>query len=302
MAFTIKIYEDNEYIYSLLKKRLGSFYPDAYIVNPYVDGEDNSSRFSSFTRVICDPSNIDIKNLPHDAPSPIRLTEDSGIIDCARLVSLINPPTEVRAVLRPASGSVYAVLPFVYSNVRDRFISDLSSNLAGADFNIRLDFTSKLRALWRGTAGNNMTSLLEACRSKKFIPEDILKYCNMDESGFLTPGGTTDFDDVYDLGTERSITLLNHAANLTHSHLSFTNVVAVVEGFKTKELPELLSCCDKVSILLPDRSDTEDIGAQDLISLLTRTLGRERVSVYYADDILGPDESDDSLIQRSLVV
>ena len=34
MAFTIRIYETNEYIYSLLKKRLGSFYPDAYIVNP----------------------------------------------------------------------------------------------------------------------------------------------------------------------------------------------------------------------------------------------------------------------------
>ena len=63
-----------------------------------------------------------------------------------------------------------------------------------------------------------MTSLLEACRSKKFEPEDILKYCNMDDSGFLTPGSCRNNDDVYDIGVSRSMTLMNHAADLAHSN------------------------------------------------------------------------------------
>ena len=60
MAFTIKIYEKNEYLYSLLKKRLISFYPDAYIVNPYLDRQDYADRFSTYTRVIYDPADINI--------------------------------------------------------------------------------------------------------------------------------------------------------------------------------------------------------------------------------------------------
>ena len=52
MAFTIKIYEKNEYLYSLLKKRLISFYPDAYIVNPYLDRQDYADRFSTYTLVV----------------------------------------------------------------------------------------------------------------------------------------------------------------------------------------------------------------------------------------------------------
>ena len=48
MAFTIKIYEKNEYISGLLKKRLTCFFPDAYIVNPYFDDMDQVNRFSDY--------------------------------------------------------------------------------------------------------------------------------------------------------------------------------------------------------------------------------------------------------------
>ncbi|MBQ6017596.1 MAG: hypothetical protein IKH82_08780 [Clostridiales bacterium] len=302
MAFTIKIYEKNEYLYSLLKKRLISFYPDAYIVNPYLDRQDYADRFSTFTRVIYDPADINISDIPHSTTSPIRLTEGSGIIDCSRLIQMLKNEEDSPVGIRPVSGSMYAVLPFVYSDERERFISELSGELSGADFNIRLDFTSKIRAMWKGSVRSNMTSLLEACRSKKFAPEDILKYCNMDDYGFLTPGSTTNCDDIYDAGIERSKTLISHAANLAHSNNRLVNVLTVIEGFRTKDLPELLCSCDKVSILLPAQSSEEGIGASELITMLTQTLGRERVYVYYANKPSDSDNPEDDIDNRRLVV
>lgn len=288
MAFTIKIYEKNEYISGLLKKRLKSFFPDAYIVNPYFDDQDQETRFSDYERVLYDPKDISKEELSSFSVSPIRLTEDGGIIDCARFIPMIRKNAESPSFPAPVTGSLTAVIPFVYSDVRDRYICSLGHDLSGADFNIRLDFTSKIRSLWRSPAGSNMTSLLEACRSKKFEPEDILKYCNMDDSGFLTPGSCMNNDDVYDIGVSRSIALMNHAANLAHSNRRFVNVVAVVEGFRSNDLPELLSSCDRVTILLPAINAGEDIGSKDLIAQLTKALGRERISVFYADDIKDP--------------
>lgn len=282
MAFTIKIYEKNEYIFALLKKRLMNFYPDAYIINPYLEDNDQDERFSNYTCVLYDPKDTDKEDI--SSPTPIRLTDDGGIVDCARLISLIKPTDDAPSNIIPVSGSLSAVIPFVYVDVRDRYINSIQKELSGADFNIRLDFTSKLRALWKGSSGCNMTHLLEACRSRKFVPEDILKYCNMDNTGFLTPGSSTNYDDVYDMGINRSITLMNHAANLAHSRDRSVNVLAVIEGFRTGDLPNLLAGCDKVTVLLPARSAGEDIGARDLISMLTQKLGKERIKVVYAEE------------------
>ena len=302
MAFTIKIYEKNNYVFTLLKKRLSSFFPDAYIIDPYFDTEDPDDRFSNYTKVIYDPSDINEEDIPQHSPSPIRLTDDGGLIDCARLIPILRPNDETPTVLGPVTGTLSAVIPFVYSDVRDRFIYDLSSRLKGAEFNVRLDFTSKLRSVWRGPAGCNMTSLLNACRSRKFDPEDILKYCNMDEMGFLTPGSTAGYDDVYDLGIGRSSTLMDHASRLAHSRTGSANVLAVVEGFRTMDLPELLCSCDMVYILLPSKSNGEIAGAKDLIALLTKALGRERIAVCYADDTSDLYKSDIEEAPGRLVV
>ena len=254
MAFTIKIYERDEYIYRHLRKRLLDFCPDAYIVNPYFDKDDSDDRFSNYTRVLYEPSDVNENDIYPFEASPLRRTEDGGIIDCARLIRFLTPAQNTTAFNEQRTGSLSAVIPFVYSDVRDRFIKDLSASLSESEYNIRLDFTSKLRAVCNMPSDSNMTSLLEACRSRKFAPEDILKYCNMDNLGFLTPGCCKGYDDVYDLGIGRSITLMDHAANLVHSKGRFVNVLAITEGFKTKELPELLCNCDKVYILLPGRS------------------------------------------------
>lgn len=302
MAFTIKIYDKDEYIYQLLKRRLSNFFPDAYIVNPYFDSLEDDDRFSDYTKVLYNPKAISDEDINLHAASPIRLTEDGGLIDCARFVPMLRNNSFATPFLSPVTGTVTAVLPFVYSNERDRFILDLEKELTGADFNVRLDFTSKIRALWRQSAGSNMTSLLEACKSKKFAPEDILKYCNMDDSGFLTPGSTTNNDDVYDMGLTRSVTLMHHATNLVHRNNKLINVLAVVEGFRSVDLPDLLSGCDMVTILLPARNAGEDIGAQDLITLLKKTLGQERVSVRYINEASLESSFDDILNQRRQVV
>ncbi len=302
MAFTIKIYEKNEYIYSLLKKRLSCFYPDAYIVDPFFDEQDYEDRFSDFTRVLFDPEDINEEDISPNLSSPIRLTEDGGIIDCARLISMLRPAEKPSIISKTVSGCLTAVIPFVYSDVRDSFIRELSSGLSETDFNIRLDFTSKLRSSWHSRSGCNMTSLLEACRSRKFEPDDILKYCNMDGSGFLTPGSTADYDDINDLGISRSVTLMHHAAGLAHSDKRSVNVLAVLEGFRTKDLPDLLTECDKVYILLPAKNAVEDLGSKDLIEMLTKVLGRERLEVYYPDDHTPEEKYEDSLIRRRLAV
>ena len=166
MAFTIKIYEKNEYISGLLKRRLKSFFPDAYIVNPYFDDPDQETRFSDYERVLYDPRDITKEELSSFSVSPIRLTEDGGIIDCARFIPMIRKNAESPSFLAPVTGSVTAVIPFVYSDVRDRYISSLGHDLSGADFNIRLDFTSRIRwerypiwlLIWRFRAQPKMRS------------------------------------------------------------------------------------------------------------------------------------------------
>lgn len=302
MAFTIRIYEKDTYIYALLKKRLSCFYPDAYIVNPFFDDQDHEDRFSDFTRVLYDPEDLNEEDNSANLSSSIRLTEDGGIIDCARIISMLKPTEDAPLISKTVTGSFTAVIPFVCSDSRESFIRDLTSRLPDTDFNVRLDFTSKLRSSWHSRSGCNMTALLEACKSKKFVPDDILKYCNMDDSGFLTPGSTVNYDDVNDLGTARSVILMHHAARLTHTCDRYINVLAVLEGFRTKDLPDLLSECDKAYILLPAKNAIEDMGSKDLIAMLTRTLGHERIEVYYAEEQPSGDIFSEDLHQRRLVV
>lgn len=304
MAFTIRIYERDRYIYTLLKKRLSCFYPDAYIVNPFFDEQDYEDRFSDFTRVLYDPEDLNEADGSIDLSSSVRLTGDGGIVDCARIISMLQPIEDVPSLShsKHVTGSFTAVIPFVCSDTRDIFIKELSSRLPDTDFNIRLDLTSKLRSSWHSRSGCNMTALLEACKSRKFAPDDILKYCNMDDNGFLTPGSTADYDDINDLGSARSVMLMRHAAKLAHSSNRYLNVLAVLEGFRTKDLPDLLSECDKAYIILPARNAIEDMGSKDLIAMLTRTLGHERLEVYYAEEQTSDAGLKDSLMQRRLIV
>ena len=63
MAFTIKVFEKDDYLFSLLKMRLETMFPDAYIINAIEDpGRSDCLDFSEFTKIIYDPRNIDMSD------------------------------------------------------------------------------------------------------------------------------------------------------------------------------------------------------------------------------------------------
>ena len=65
---------------------------------------------------------------------------------------------------------------------------------------------------------------------------------------------------------------------------------------------DLLAGCDKVFILLPAKNAGEDLGARDLITMLTKALGQERISVWYAEQSSSKTGVDDVLSQRRVAV
>ena len=42
MAFSIKIYEKDKYMYALMKARIGALYPEAYITDPYLEARSDT--------------------------------------------------------------------------------------------------------------------------------------------------------------------------------------------------------------------------------------------------------------------
>lgn len=136
MAFTIKIYEKNEYISGLLKKRLKSFFPDAYIVNPYFDNQDQETRFSDYERVLYDPKDISKEELSSFSVSPIRLTEDGGIIDCARFIPMIRKNAESPLLRQKRNGRRKKSI-----NIRVCEISPILENVVY--YKLTTDFTTK---------------------------------------------------------------------------------------------------------------------------------------------------------------
>ena len=57
MAFSIKIYEKDKYMYALMKARIGAIFPEAYITDPYLEkgtGTDGDM-FGEFTRILYNP-------------------------------------------------------------------------------------------------------------------------------------------------------------------------------------------------------------------------------------------------------
>ena len=63
MAFTIKIFEKDRYLFSLLKTRFETMFPDAYIIDAInCTGQTDCVDFSEFTKTIYDPRNIDMSD------------------------------------------------------------------------------------------------------------------------------------------------------------------------------------------------------------------------------------------------
>ena len=101
--------------------------------------------------------------------------------------------------------------------------------------------------------------------------------------GFLTPGASKGDDDVYDLGSARCRILLDKCRSLISDDTRKINVLAVAEGFRTAELPILVSDCDKVTILFSGKEKNEEAAAANLITSISRSLTHGIITTDYAD-------------------
>lgn len=304
MAFSIKIYEKDKYMFALMKARLSALYPEAYITDPYLESDKNSDgdMFGEYTKVLFNPKQFGedfgleaiqeqtIRTIEEHIGKPVPTIDKDGIVDCKKIVSALGLDSlhdsgSGTVAADTGKGRIEVLIPFVYINDRENYIRNNYHELTDADLSLRLDFTSRLRAAEEEGPefmAGNMTGLLEACASRKFDPNDIFKYCSRDSMGFLTPGTSKGDDDVYDIGSTRCRILLDRCRQLISDGTRRINVLAIAEGFRTAELPVLVSDCDKVTILFSGKSRNEELQAAGLISSISRSLTHGIIETDYA--------------------
>ena len=293
MAFSIKIYEKDKYMYKLMKARLGALYPEAYITDPYLESASGTDgdMFGEFTKILYNPGQFgkefgqssvldEMQPLKECLDRPIPTTDPDGLIDCRNICSALGiEPSHSRDTYgnpkTSEKGRLEVLIPFVYISDRENYIKNTYSDMTDADLSLRLDFTSRYRAPEDDGAGilaGNMTGLLEDCISRRFEPDDIFKYCSRNGMGFLTPGTVRGEDDVYDIGSTRCRILLDKCRELVSDETRKINVLAIAEGFRSSELPMLVSDCDKVTILFSGKDFNEETAASNLITSISRSL------------------------------
>jgi hypothetical protein len=101
--------------------------------------------------------------------------------------------------------------------------------------------------------------------------------------GYLTPGSSKGDDDVYDIGSTRCRILLDKCRQLITDGKRKINVLAVAEGFRSAELPVLVSDCDRVTILFSGKNRNEETAASGLITSISRALTHGTIVTDYAD-------------------
>ncbi len=296
MAFTIKVFEKDDHLFSLLKMRLGTMFPDAYIINAIDDpGRSDVLDFSEFTKIIYDPRNIDMSDFKDAVP----IFDELGVIDCRKIADRLGLITSLRKnadTMSIRSGLAVALIPYVYMEDRESLIDRLlAERVFMSDNAIRIDLMGKMRVPGPGSGGirpGGMTRLIELAGKKSFRPEDILSCCNMDQKGFLTPGATAGEDDVFDAGLTVIRRIVTSSVNLTRNTAPTTDALVIFEGFRSGELTELVTDFDEVILLLPSRNSQEDLGTRKLVSGIEQALSGGRLAVRYADAISSGEDYD----------
>ncbi|MCR4689371.1 MAG: hypothetical protein K5745_07460 [Saccharofermentans sp.] len=285
MAFTIKIFEKDEYIYSLLKSRLGQIYKDAYIVNPMTgDNPDMSGGISEYTVTYYDQRFIDRDELGIDDAMP--LVDQTGTINCKRIQSTIEGNTRSSGIVTEiySEGTCIALIPFVDTVTREAFIKKLkSSDLSYTSHTLRIDLTVGLRAspdLSRDAGC--LTELIRASCGRNFMPEDILDYCTLDISGFLTPGSCKDSDDILDCDHRTLSKLAMECSTLAHTPANDISCLIVIDGIRSKGIPDIASTCDKAILLCPGGAKEAPL-YKDLADSISKYMEQGSASIVFTD-------------------
>ena len=273
MAFGIKIFEKDEYLFALLRQRLGYFFPEAYIMR-FAEPDalaritDEAERFCEFEKTLYDQRQFRAEDTGD--PEAVELFDDEGRISCQRIARSIGVSGKVTPVNVPAEikGQITLILSFVYREEREEYIRRLRTPL-DYDIPLRLDFTGGY-----GLGSNeheNMNRLLRLSRTRKFKPEDILSYVHRDDMGFMTPGGAADPDICHEIGSSGIIKILKAAKALAMTDPMSVATLAVLDSFSTKEMIEVSSVADRVIVLTHDITS----GISEFVSRINRDLPPE---------------------------
>ena len=291
MAFTIRIFEKDEYIYSLLKYRLGQAYPEAYIINPMTEGDpDMSGGISNYSITLYDQRFVDADSI--DCEDAVPLLDSTGTINCRRVISSIKAgPRSHGGSVKDSSGIFIALIPFVDIEAREDFIRDLATReMSDSSHSLRLDLTTGFKSSPAAISGvtGNMSQLLKAGSSRRFKPEDILGYCAMDRSGFLTPGACDRPDELLDTDPELLIRLSDNCSRLVHCKEHSISALLVLDGIRTGTIPGIVSDCDKVMILCP-RGSPSGYGYEELRDSISKNMQGGTCDIIYRGNIKKDD-------------
>lgn len=306
MNHAVIIYEDDDFLYGLLRFRLALYLPDCYIMR---DGDknylNNINQFSDTLFVLFDDHQYDEYDVVFENIEGINVfylplyseTDNGPLIDCKELaIRIAETKTTVRHKSqnieindKPNRNGVHILIPFSYIDERERFIDEELSFLRDSDnMCIRLDLMAGIRMPINysgsySTVGS-LTQLLDKAKSRNISPEDILAFVNPDSNGFFTPGKPQRSDDVFDYGTDTLATLINTLSTLVNEESDRFTGLIVAEGFRFRELINLASCCDVIHILLPKRMYETDLGFKTEIAELTKNIPTDcKVTVYDSD-------------------
>ena len=270
MAFGIKVFIRDEYLFTLLRQRLGYCFPEAYIMrfscpDALAKCDQEQERFCEFEKTIYDQRTF----RPEDTgdPEAVALFDNKGVIDCNRLSRALGISPKVTPVTmsnKPGS-KVTVLLSFVYREELEDYIRKLTDPY-DYDIPLRLDFTGGFGLLSKDS--KNMNELLRQSVSRRFKASDILSYVHRDDSGFMTPGGASDPDICHDIGASGIVKILNMSKTLSTEDSWSVSVLAVLDSFTSGDMISVAKTADRVIVLAHDMSQ----GVSDFISRINRAL------------------------------
>ena len=294
MAFGILIYENDSYLYALIRERLMSRFPSAYIERVGVSDPGISFKLIKDIYVLYD-------NRQYSPPSDegnirsIPLFSDDGkghsIIDMRVVYKEISKNltgVSDEPCIAESSGKdrLRLLISYAYIDERENFIkSAIGPDSFDCIHPIRIDLMSGIRmpATFTPEASGSITRLLRSCSNKRFDPIKILDYLNPDSNGFLSCGKPENEDDVFDIGSQSCSRLIELLKKLCINE--DTGALVVVEGWRVSQMIDFIKSCDTLHILLPARMCTEDTGMTKELGLFKRALpSGALMTVHYCED------------------
>lgn len=291
MTFGILIYENDSYLYELIRGRLSAKYPSAYISRAG-SGAPFDLNLISDIRILYDNREFP-PPASENTSEPIPLFSDNGrgtmIIDMRQIYERlpgITEESEQQGLTNHTADRLRLLISYAYIDERENFIrSAVGPMTFDCIHPIRIDLMSGIRMptpFMHGSTGS-LTKLLRACTDRRFRPSAITEYLNPDSTGFLSCGKPENEDDVFDIGIEACGKLMEHLRQLCASEN--TGALVVVEGWRVSELISLIGYCDTLHLLLPARMCTEDTGMTKELGAFRRSLpSGALMTVHYCED------------------